>query len=86
MKSFFSDTQWSWVAERYREGYPIAELALFLGIHRNSVRRGLIRYGVIPPDRRELPPLSERKTEFIRLKRNRGGFNGGIRAENPGVS
>ena len=72
MKSFFSDVQWQWVAERYREGYPIGDLALFLGIHRNSVRRGLIRMGAMPEARRELPSLRPRRAEFLRLTRMRG--------------
>ena len=72
MKSFFTDTQWQWVADRYREGYPMGDLASFLGIHRNSVRRGLIRMGAMPEDRRDLPPLRPRRAEFIRLNRMRG--------------
>lgn len=50
----------------------MGDLASFLGIHRNSVRRGLIRLGAMPEDRRDLPPLRPRRAEFIRLNRMRG--------------
>ena len=69
MKSFFSDEQWKWTAERYREGYSMEDLAKFMGIQRNSVRRGLIRHGFLPELRSNLPPLKDRRAEFIQLNR-----------------
>ena len=69
MKSFFSDRQWAWIAERRQEGYSIKDLADFLGIHRNNVLRGLIRHGYLPEQRSALPPLAERKGEFVGLNR-----------------
>ena len=50
----------------------MGDLAAFLGIHRNNVRRGLIRLGAIPENRRDLPSLRPRRAEFVRLNRMRG--------------
>ena len=66
MKSFFTDSQWNWIADRAREGYAQKDLARFLGVHRETVRRGLIRIGRRPVRRNELPELSERRDEFYR--------------------
>ena len=66
MKSLLSDSQWLWVAARIREGYQIKELAAFLGLHRDTVQRGLIRMG-IRMSHDELPPLAERRQEFQAL-------------------
>lgn len=66
MKSFFTKAQWRWMAERNREGYNMGEIARFLGVHRETVRRGLVRMGY-KPDSRALPPLSDRKQEFLAL-------------------
>ena len=68
MKSFFSDSQWEWIAERTHEGYAQADLARFLGVHRETVRRGLIRIGRKPVKRDELPALSQRHDEFLHLR------------------
>ena len=45
------------------------DLAKFMGIQRNSVRRGLIRHGFLPELRSNLPPLKDRRAEFIQLNR-----------------
>lgn len=71
MKSFFTDPQWGWIAERHREGYTQEALARFLGVHRETVRRGLIRYGALIAHQDELAPLADLRTEFIRLGRMR---------------
>ena len=72
MTSHFTRIQWQWVADRYREGYTLTDLGEFLGIHRNSVRLGLVRMGFRPEVRGELPPLPPRRSEFLRLTRIRG--------------
>ena len=58
MRSNFSTSQWAWVKDRYREGYTIGSLASFLGVHRETVRRGLVRMGAKPRNRRILRPLT----------------------------
>ena len=55
MRSFFTAAQWRWVEERFREGYRLTELAAFLGVHRETVRRGLVRQGAKPESREDLP-------------------------------
>lgn len=54
--SSYTQEQWRWVAERYLDGYPVAELAMFLHMHYNSVIYHLARMGVYP---RQRLPLSE---------------------------
>ena len=63
----YTNAQWDWVADRYREGYRIKELAEFLGINRENVRKNLARLGVAPYAHDELDPLSSRKAEFNQL-------------------
>ena len=65
--NFFTEKQWEWVAERYREGYTQKMLAEFLGINRYTIQRHFQKMGVIPYALDELDPLSERKKEFIEL-------------------
>lgn len=76
MQSFFTDLQWDWVADRLQDGYTINEVADFLGVHRNSIRRGLIRRGIKPLDREDLPPLKLRRAEFLGLTRVRVSSEG----------
>ena len=66
MRSFLSERQWRWVEARLREGYRIKDLADFLGMHRDTVRRGVIRFQ-LREAQSELPPLSERRREFLAL-------------------
>jgi hypothetical protein len=63
----FTDAQWQWVVDRYREGYPQTELARFLGLYRNTLFRNLQRLGAIPYGLDELDPLEERRAEFEAL-------------------
>ena len=42
-KSILTAAQWRWVGDRWLEGYTMSELAYFLGLHRETVRRGLVR-------------------------------------------
>lgn len=63
----YSDRQWAWIADRYREGYRIKDIAAFVRISRENVRRNLARMGVHPYAQDELEPLSSRKAEFNAL-------------------
>ena len=66
MHSFLTDRQWLWVADRLREGYPVRDVAGFLGMHPDTVRRALIRQRLTFP-RDALPPLSQRRKDFQAL-------------------
>lgn len=65
--SVLTDAQWAWVAGRWREGYTMDQLADFVGLGREAVRRGLIRHGARPIDKESLSPLEERREEFAKL-------------------
>ena len=67
-KSILTETQWRWVGDRWLEGYTMGELAYFLGLTRETVRRNLIRLGLRPNGRDELTPLSEREAEYKNIK------------------
>ena len=67
-KDVLTAAQWRWVGERWQEGYTMSELADFLGLHRETVRRNLIRLGLRPYGKDELTPLSEREAEYKNIK------------------
>ncbi len=67
MRSFFTTRQWQWIGERFREGYSLETLAVFLGVHRETVRRGLIRIGIKPRNKQVLSSLARRKQDFLLL-------------------
>lgn len=67
-KSILTAAQWRWVGDRWLEGYTMIELADFLGVHRETVRRGLARLGIRPYEKSELIPLSEREAEYKNIK------------------
>ena len=67
-KDVLTAAQWRWVGDRWLEGYTMSELAYFLGLHRETVRRNLIRLGLRPNGRDELTPLSERAVEYKNIK------------------
>ena len=67
-KGVLTEAQWRWVGKRWLEGYTIGELAYFLGLHRETVRRNLIRLGLRPYGKDELTPLRERETEYKNIE------------------
>lgn len=67
----FTEKQWEWIADRYREGYTQKMLAEFLGINRYTIQRHFQKMCVIPYHLNELEPLSERKKEFIELRKEK---------------
>ena len=70
MQSFFTLEQWRWIKDRYDEGYSMEKLAEFLGINRRSIRTAFIRLGLYPDTKSDLPPLAERRQEFLDLRKN----------------
>ena len=66
--SALTPQQWQWVAERWLEGYTLRELGAFVGLHRETIRRGLVRMGLRPEYKSDLKPLRERRQEYERLK------------------
>ena len=67
-KGILTEAQWRWVGARWLEGYTIGELAYFLGLHRDTVHRSLVRLGLRPEGRNELTPLAEREAEYKNIK------------------
>ena len=67
-KGVLTTAQWRWVGDRWLEGYTMGELAYFLGLTRETVRRNLIRLGLRPYGKDELTPLSEREAEYKNIK------------------
>lgn len=67
-KGVLTSAQWRWVGERWLEGYTMRELAYFLGLNRETVRRGIVRLGLRPHGKDELTPLSEREAEYKNIK------------------
>ena len=63
----YTEAQWQWVADRFREGYTQKDLGKFLGVNRYTVQRHLMQMGVIPYARDELDPLESRRQEFLDL-------------------
>ena len=66
-KRAFSAAECRWIGERWQEGYSQVELAEFLGVTRETIRRVLLCQGLRPFFRDELLPLEERKAEYMAL-------------------
>lgn len=64
--NIYNLSQWHWVADRVAEGYSMKDVADLLGVNPITVSRNLAKIG-----RRymadELPPLDERRSEFLAL-------------------
>lgn len=66
-EDLYTEAQWQWVEAKYREGYYISQLAEFLGIARETLRRIFQRRGIRPVSHDEMTPLSEFRREFYAL-------------------
>ncbi|MBP3485555.1 MAG: hypothetical protein J6J81_01845 [Oscillospiraceae bacterium] len=67
----YTKQQWLWVWERHCEGYTIKELAAFLGVHHETVRRRFQKMGLRAELREDLVELDERRREFRALQQER---------------
>lgn len=65
-RSYFTDDQWKWIAQKKRDGYRYTELSEFLGVPENTISTSLTRKNLIPIHD-ELPPLRKYRLEFLRL-------------------
>lgn len=63
----YTEAQWQWIEAKYREGYFMSQLAEFLGIGRETLRRIFQRRGIRPISHDEMTPLSEFRREFYAL-------------------
>lgn len=63
----YTEAQWQWIENKFREGYFLKDLADFLKIHKETLRRNLQRRGVKPLDREAMTPLAELREEFNAL-------------------
>ena len=63
----YTEAQWKCIEEKYREGYYISQLAEFLGIARETLRRIFQQRGLRPVSHDEMTPLSEFRREFYAL-------------------
>ena len=57
--------QWQWLLERYAEGYTLAEIGDWLGLHPRTVSRRWEALGLRSSDLHV--PLKERRKEFDAL-------------------
>lgn len=65
-KSYFTDAQWDWIAQKKRAGYHYSDLSDFLGVPENTISSTLTRRKLIPIHD-DLPPLRDCRLEFLRL-------------------
>lgn len=66
LSSIYSEAQWQWVAEKYRAGYSQLELARFLGVNRETIRRRFQKMGVLPEEGGRLPELDKKEFNSLR--------------------
>lgn len=62
-RGLYTEDQWRWIADRYREGYTIYELADFVGVSYSTVAEHMRALGVLRGCY-EKQPLRERAGEF----------------------
>lgn len=67
MSGIYSQAQWGWAADKYREGYTVLQLAAFLHCHRQTVTNHL-RQMLAMPRNANLPDLTEYVEEFRQLE------------------
>lgn len=72
-ENLYTEKQWEWIEAKYREGYFISQLAEFLGIGRETLRRIFQRRGLRPVSHDEMTPLSEFRREFYALGESERG-------------
>ena len=65
-RSYFTDAQWEWIAQKKIEGYRYDDLSQFLGVPKNTIFSTLTRKKLIPIHS-ELPHLRNYRLEFMRL-------------------
>lgn len=63
--SLYSERQWAWLIEKYREGYSLQEIADFIGFSRSGLVKKFEKRGITL--RGQLSPLREQKQEFNEL-------------------
>ena len=66
-KRIFTPNQDQWIGDRWEEGYTQAELASFLGVNRDTIRKVLVRLGLRPRYQFDLLPLEDRRAEYLNL-------------------
>ena len=66
--SLYTERQWQWVADRYREGYTARELADFLCVDYGTVCKHMRSMGVKREPWKKLP-LKDRAKEFNSLRK-----------------
>ena len=67
-----SKAQWAWLLDRYLEGYYMRDIAAFVGVDPRTVMRYWALHGLKTTRHgEELPPLSSRKQEFVRIGEER---------------
>jgi hypothetical protein len=66
-RSAYTEAQWEWVVEKYKQGYSCEKLAVFLGVWPMTVYMQLNRRGVDTRPK-ELRPLDDFRAEFNALK------------------
>lgn len=65
-----SREQWSWLLDRFNEGYKMEDIADWMGISSRTVVRYWEKWGLRYRPRQGLQPLEERREEFDLLQRS----------------
>ena len=61
--NMYNLSQWNWMADRVGEGYPLSEIARFVGLSNKTVLKNLARIGRHIPESQRAP-LDSLKKEF----------------------
>lgn len=65
--SMYSRRQWQFVHTLYSSGYTLGELADWLGVHRETIRRAFHQYELCTPVHSEKEPLDKYREHFNKL-------------------